>query len=264
MRKVFVSFALNDWPGSANDLNGCINDQTDYVEVFKILSFEIFAYQNSEVTKELVITVLRKIIFELVPGDILIIHYSGHGTKVLCIHNDESDGYDEAWYVYDGTVIDDTLADIFSQLKDNIHCFMISDSCFSESMARDINIKARFKASMEVLDENGNKKPLKVRKRMLKSVDKVGTLSGCMADQTSSDGYFNGRANGALSYYSLKTLEFGITYREWYKRIRNKLPSGIYTQIPQLEGPDWILDQPVFGSIKTKKECWFKKLFKNW
>jgi metacaspase-1 len=53
------------------------------------------------------------------------------------------------------------------------------------------------------------------------------------------DASFDGRPNGAFTYFALATLKelpAGATYRDWVREIRGHLPSQSYPQTPGLQG----------------------------
>jgi hypothetical protein len=76
-------------------------------------------------------------------GDIFVITYAGHGSDGRRDTNrDEAqgkppdDGHDETWCLYDGEMIDDERAELFSRFQPGVRIVSISDSCFSGSHAR--------------------------------------------------------------------------------------------------------------------------------
>jgi hypothetical protein len=262
--KKLLSLVLNDWPGSQNDLQGCENDQKNIVNKLKSeFGFEeIITFKNSQVTRSLFREELKKFVLSAVPGDIIVIDYSGHGSQLIDKDNDEQDGYDEALYLYDGAFSDDEFSKILSQLKEGVICIFIMDSCFSGTVTRDINKKARFKPLLVEVDSNGQQRVRSHRKREVNTEMNHLVLTGCSDTQTSADAFIGGSYNGALTYAAMKELVPGITYREWHKRILKWLVSHKYTQTPQLEGPEWMFDLGVFGSTVVKqKKCWLLRLF---
>ena len=91
-KNIALLIAINDYKGTENDLNGCLNDQSD---IEKLLSskYQIVKMKDSECT---VVTVKNKIIditHTLKSGDNFIIHYSGHGcfsgnTKIKLLNGE--------------------------------------------------------------------------------------------------------------------------------------------------------------------------------
>jgi hypothetical protein len=74
-------------------------------------------------------------------------------------------------------------------------------------------------------------------------------ISGCTDNQTSADSVFNGKPNGAMTWSLLECLKenAGISWRELLKRMRNKLKSSNFDQIPQLSSGNFIdIDKQIF------------------
>ena len=56
---------------------------------------------NRQATKTGIIGAFRKMAASCKQGDVVYIHYSGHGQQITDVHNDERDGLDECWIPYD-------------------------------------------------------------------------------------------------------------------------------------------------------------------
>lgn len=56
---------------------------------------------NRQATKTGIIGAFRKMTASCKQGDVVYIHYSGHGQQMTDVHNDEADGLDECWIPYD-------------------------------------------------------------------------------------------------------------------------------------------------------------------
>lgn len=56
---------------------------------------------NRQATKTGIIGAFRKMTASCKQGDVVYIHYSGHGQQMTDVHNDERDGLDECWIPYD-------------------------------------------------------------------------------------------------------------------------------------------------------------------
>ena len=235
-------FAINKY-GGGNDLNGCINDQKDFIAKLNALfpGFDIRAWKDSEVTTGKFISELDSAIGVLRPGDTLIVHYSGHGTTVPDRSGDEPDEEDEALYVINGTVSDDIIGKSLQMIPDGATVVLFFDSCFSGTITRAVR-KIRFVPNPEM----AGRKIIK-RRHFAKSFEMNHLVfSGCSEDQTSADAYINGRYNGAFTFYALYNLRPGITFNGWYSEIRKYLPSKDFDQIPTLEGPNYLSNKVVF------------------
>jgi metacaspase-1 len=63
-------------------------------------------------------------------------------------------------------------------------------------------------------------------------------LAGCKDTEYSYDTRFQGRPNGAFTYYALKTLRERnpANYDAWFNAVREYLPSNRLPQTPQILG----------------------------
>ena len=239
-------FAINDYPGSANDLNGCLNDQKDVASLLVGLGFETKLFSDKEATKWAFISNVSRAISNLRSGDCLVIHYSGHGTQEYDPHGDETDGYDEAICMYDGNVIDDDIGACLMNIPDGATVFLMFDSCFSGTATRGFGLtKNRY---MVTLPKRGMKN-VRFPEEDMKWI----IFSGCGESQTSADAYIDGKYCGAFTYFALKTLSLQMTYREWMTAIRTHLPGNGFNQAPTLEGKSELKDKVVFNFNFTPK-----------
>ena len=233
--KVALLFGINNYPGSGNDLNGCINDINDVADKLQELypnEFTILLWQDSDVTCSMFRNTIKNQIVAMRSGDTLLIHFSGHGTQVTDPHHDEDDGYDEALYLYDGVFTDDEFNSILQLIPEGAKVIIALDSCFSGTATRLYN-KGYCKSKYI---PGKIRKSLKRRKKYLKSdVMKWVVFSGCQEDQTSADAYINNRYNGAFTWAWLKTIDKAISYNTWCQATINKLDPE-FDQIPTIEG----------------------------
>ena len=56
---------------------------------------------NQQATKVGIVGAFKRLTASCKQGDVLYIHYSGHGQQMTDVHNDEKDGLDECWIPYD-------------------------------------------------------------------------------------------------------------------------------------------------------------------
>jgi hypothetical protein len=254
-----LHIGINDYPGTGNDLSGCVNDANDWREALEPRGFEATSYLDKEATKSNMFEAISKIVADTGRDDIAVITYSGHGTWVPDEDDDEVDGRDEALCPYDinegQVLVDDELYDVFGGRKWGARIIFISDSCHSGTVAKVSNFtlgaegdqkmaqKIRFLAPEIYIRGNETllKKALRVEKAKGRGKIRAASvlLSGCKDDEYSYDAWFNGRPNGAFTYVALKTLENlpdNAAYRNWYWKIREILPHVNYPQTPQLSG----------------------------
>ena len=56
---------------------------------------------NQQATKATIVNALKSLASQSKRGDIVYVHFSGHGQQMKDVHNDEKDGLDECWIPYD-------------------------------------------------------------------------------------------------------------------------------------------------------------------
>jgi metacaspase-1 len=275
--KKAICIGINNYPGTANDLQGCVNDANDWAAMLQTYGFETSTILDSQATKQNVKAALTSLVTSAGEGDVVVLTYSGHGTQVLDVSGDESDNLDEAIYVYDGSIVDDDLRTIINQINAKATLVIISDSCFSGTVTRLVveNARPRFIRTQDI------PAGLTARKHFLlpeASMPEV-LISGCSDTEYSYDAEINGRANGAMTAMALKVIKQNpkVTYSQFYTSLRTLLPSTEYPQTPQLEGADTHKDTPLFEPFGTavtppveEPTCflvkfwrWLVKLFKG-
>lgn len=251
-RGLFVG--INDYPGTNNDLNGCVNDFKDWCEelsqTFGVSNF--IKLVNQQATKEAVKKSLTDLINQSVPGDLVVFTYSGHGSYVVDTSKDEPDSKDETLYAYNGNIIDDELRAIVNRAQDGVKIVFILDSCHSGTATRVSkpgSPKPRFMPPKdpEIIRLGAN---LPFKREMLPESDMKEILfSGCKSTEYSYDANYNGVPNGAFTRTAIDALKKlgNPTYQEWYDEIRKNLPSNDYPQTPQLEGSKENRNRKVFS-----------------
>lgn len=73
-------------------------------------------------------------------------------------------------------------------------------------------------------------------------------ISGCRSDQTSADAFIDGRYNGALSRFLINAIKDSpkASVRIVQQTAREAILKAGYSQESQLEGPDTLLNLPIF------------------
>lgn len=248
-----VCIGINNYPGSANDLQGCVNDANDWTELLVEFGFEVETLLDSEATRSNIKEKLQYLVDNTDAGDIAVFTYSGHGTQVLDKSGDEADGYDEALYVYDGVLIDDDLRAILSGIHPNAQLIVISDSCFSGTVTRVRGLEKGTKKRF--VKPRGYDESLPVKSRLLENTMLELLISGCSDTEYSYDAYINGRYNGAMTRYAIDSINQNreALYKEFYSTLRNYLPSKNYPQTPQLEGSDFNKNLKLFTEVAVEE-----------
>ncbi|HVH13246.1 MAG TPA: caspase family protein [Longimicrobium sp.] len=73
----------------------------------------------------------------LAQGDTLLVSFSGHGAQEPDTDHDEGHGWDEAWCLHDGIIVDDQLAGYWRLFQPGVRIVVVAECCYSGGIARD-------------------------------------------------------------------------------------------------------------------------------
>lgn len=245
MQKLALCIGINDYPGSNNDLSGCINDAHDWADELSGRGFSVEVLSDKEATRSAVIAAIKEIFYVNRKGDSVVVQYSGHGTQVPDTSGDEADGFDEAICLYNGLLYDDEIWSLMKLKKPGVRLVFISDSCHSGSVVRAFQPasigKPKFVPYQRIakLVRPRDVRPAVEAFEADKSPWPCLLMSGCQDNEYSYDANFGGKANGAFSRFALDALQrmdANATYQQWYDAIRKGLPSMQYPQTPNILG----------------------------
>lgn len=250
---------INAYPGCP--LRGCINDITDMANFLvskgSFKESEIRLLTDARATAVGIRERLHWLVADAKPGDHLVFHYSGHGAQSATRDRaGEIDGLDEVLCPVDFDWSDERMIrdkefhQIFSKLPAGVSFNWISDSCHSGDLSRDMSKWGT--RSLPIPDDMAWRLRIAAKKEMTAKKDDpihaVALISGCKSNQTSADASFNNRPNGALTYFLLQELNArnGISKPlvQIVSAVRKQLKLNGYTQIPQIEGSDLLINGP--------------------
>jgi len=280
MAKRAVLIGVNKYQIPGADLRGCVNDVVNMTgvltQVYGFAKSDIVTLTDFAATKKAMQAAIRALVTGARKGDVLYLHYSGHGANVPDKNGDEADGRDEILCSTDldwkSPLTDDWLRTTFNRLKAGVSLTVVMDCCHSGTNTRAIlppdapSIPRYLPNPWDLMAvESGRKLRGAVRVGMhaasraaRKRSDVVNVdipevlVTGCRDTQTSADAYIGGSFNGALTYNlvaSIKEKKGKLTYRDLHALTKGRLAKGKFDQVPQLEGRKAHLDLPFLSPI---------------
>ena len=275
MAKKAVLIGINRYRIPGADLRGCVNDvrnmQAVLNEYYGFAKSAITVLTDYSATNKAMQSAIGSLIGNAKKGDILLLHYSGHGSNVPDDNGDEADRRDEILCPTDldwkDPLRDDWLRKTFNGLNPGVDLTVVMDCCHSGSNTRaiqppDAPMLPRYLPNpWDIMaEESGRKLRGKVMGELRSSArasrkrsDIVHAdipellVTGCRDTQTSADAYIGGSYNGALTYNlvaAIRAARGKITYRELHAMVIEKLKKGKFDQVPQLEGRKDKFDLP--------------------
>lgn len=258
MAKRALLVGINRYPDPEDALRGCLNDVRQVGDLLHVhFGFggngAVRLLTDAHATTAAIVSGLRWLVDEAAPGDVLVFHYSGHGSQVPDRHGDEVDGLDEIICPYDldwdDPLTDDALYAIVRGLPASVNLTVILDSCHAGTGLRELPSRGG-RARSRWLD------PPERLRRLLRddlAMRRFGAraaeggailIAGCRSDQSSADADIGGEYHGALTFYLCRAIEelaYAASYRAVIARTRRLLLVNGYEQVPQLEGPAALL-----------------------
>ncbi len=248
------SVSPQHYGGWSGHLTACEADALDMTGIAKSQKFSAATLLTKSATRAKVIAAIKSTSSKLKSGDIFLLTYSGHGGQLPDLNNDEPDGQDETWCLYDGEIVDDELHALYATFKQGVRILVLSDSCHSGTVvkmayyggardnssvaARTSNVRYRnlppdvalrtYRAHQAMYDKILKKKKLEGKKAVVQA--SVLLISGCQDNQLSADGAFNGLFTGQLLTV-WKNGSFKGNYRDFQRAIVRRMPPD---QTPKL------------------------------
>ena len=285
--------AIGDYPISYNGYRPAgswrdLSSNNDVEIIKKVLLDQKFIDKNiriiedKQATKEGIVNELTALRKRVKAGDVVMVHYSGHGQQIWDaeIDSDENDGYDEALVPYDAFPLfeegryqgeshlrDDEFGELLNGIRKKINksgqLFVLLDCCHSATASRG-----------EIGDEvvRGGVGPLQPAEYTPTGYEKnVGSgmvqdekekknlapmilVSGAKAEEQN----FEYRGYGSLSFAfcrAMNKLGTDMTYRQLFSSIEAQMAIIAPRQHPTLEGAP---DLKLFKNEYVKQQPFFK------
>ena len=236
-----------------SDIHGA-NDVSTLGKTLRKQGFRTSSLIDSKATATNIRKALRQLEASASAGDLIYIHFSGHGQAVEDINGDEDDGWDEAIIPYDARIkyvkgiyegenhlLDDELEGYFTSIREKIgktgFLYVVLDACHMGGASRgdedeeeelfirgtDKGFSPSGKRYIPKIDRSGNMKVSSSRN----TLSGICILEACRAYQTNAEIKQNGQYYGPLSYYinqylSGKNLTSNKTWVESVRTLMNK------------------------------------------
>jgi hypothetical protein len=235
----------NQYAGWDGKLIACENDAQDLAEIARSRGFEVETLLTGDATRKNVMARISKAAAALKADDIFLLYYSGHGGQLPDKNDDEPDGLDETWCLYDAQLVDDELYTLWSTFAAGVRLFALSDSCHSGTvlkfalnqplalMQTSLGNTPRYKAMPKELEGRVYRQNkafydtiLTNPNLALKDEDIKAPailISGCLDNQYSEDGPFN----SLFTAHLLKVWhegKFTGSIKTFHQMIKNIMP----------------------------------------
>lgn len=125
--------------GGEKRLKSCENDAKFISSILEKKGFVVKELLTKDATRNSVISEITRASKELTKGDIFLCYVSSHGGQIPVEDDEELDGYDETWCLYDAQLIDDEVYSILSEFSEGVRILVISDSCHSGTVTKNVD-----------------------------------------------------------------------------------------------------------------------------
>ncbi len=127
----------SQYAGWSGRLHAAENDANDLAAIAESRGFSTTVLLTGRATRNGVIDQIKKAAASMQPGDSFIFSYSGHGGQIRDRNGDETDDQmDETMCLYDGELIDDELAALWTLFPAGAKILVLADCCHSGTIAK--------------------------------------------------------------------------------------------------------------------------------
>ncbi len=284
-RKHALVIAIADYPEESGW--GDISSDKDIQlvkPVYELQGFtDMILLQDKEADKQGIINGFKQLTDKCKPGDVVLIHYSGHGQQIFDDNGDEPDGLDESLVAYGAPseylagyqgekhLRDDDFGNLIAELRSKLgkqgSVLVIVDACHSGTASRGAGKKRGGKSPIipphfKVINkkENGpgyNVSEAKSRGQQVVLSPMVFISASSFDEENSETFDDNGTAVGSLSYAmarSLSQCKAQQSYRALFSNILHVMNEKVPHQTPMLEGD---IDYALFAGNMVAQKPYF-------
>lgn len=231
------------------ELRGCRNDSTNmaaFAEIeLGVAHAQVTLLMDRLATRGAIWEALERAVRDSKDGDYLFIWRSSHGTQVVDLDRDETDGYDEASVCYDSRevngqwdrpslLIDDDFRTLLARLSPGVRVEAGSDTCYSETGLKQLGLTYD-RAKLLLLPDRTFSGP--AMKRLGLAIPHPGIVhwAGCDETGTSADAHIDGMWQGAMTWAFRMDYRPDLSREKIMARMKYRLKSNGYSQNPHLE-----------------------------
>lgn len=251
MARKALLVGINRYPDPAHRLRGCVNDIRQMEALlrgpFGFPAGGISVLRDEDATTAAIRGELGRLTAAAGAGDVLVFHYSGHGSQVPDRNGDETtDRLDEILCPYDldwdDPLSDDDLGRVARRLPAGAHLAVVLDCCHSGTGLREAGGGEHVprRKSLPAPGDDAAARGASLHRFGEEAVAAGAVLvAGCRAGQTSADAFIDGAYHGAHTYFLCRTLAgraFDATYPDVTRGLRRELRARGFPQVPQVEG----------------------------
>lgn len=240
---------------------GKINGDRDVLYITEFLKNAGFRKKNirklvnQQASKNAIENAFINLASESKRGDIIYVHFSGHGQQMQDLHNDELDGLDECWIPYDAYrkscdedrgekhLTDDEVNYYMNMIRDKVgntgKILVVVDACHSGSATREgekdvvRGVEEIFEAIKSYLWKTSEvtKKAKIVNPNARQNKERWITISACESDQVNIE--MKNPAVGKLTYAIYKEMKENdkCNNEEFFRRIKMFINKNTKSQL---------------------------------
>lgn len=259
-------------------LSGCVNDakliRSILIDHFGFSPSGITELHNAAASQQGILQAMNRLAEQIGQDDIVVFHFSGHGSRRTSSKPDEGTGMDSTITPADSGCVDpfpnlDIIDDVIHEWLERLarktrNITLIFDCCHSGTITRDVS-SARVRSvppdyrSLPAMGVDPTRLPTRRtsgRTRAgsvgwLQISDAYVVMSGCRDDEYSHEYAFDQGGemirSGALTHFLTRALlqaRPGSTYRDVFELARQGVNTRFPQQHPQIEGAQ---DREIFG-----------------
>ncbi|MDA0181904.1 caspase family protein [Solirubrobacter phytolaccae] len=268
---------VDEYPKLAphQQLRGCVNDAELMAAVlrdaFGFTEEGITLLRDGEASRDGILAAWNALVERAGPDDVVVLHYSGHGSQMTDREGDEPDGLDETIVPADSgrgsepnrDITDDEVYELLTRLTAKTPLVtLIFDCCHSGTVTRDVTgagvrrlepdrrpVEALPPSPVGAVAGTRGAGP----SGWLPPSRRYTLLAGCRDEELSHEHVApHGRTHGALTWFLTQALaraQAGATYRDVFDHAALGVTAAFPSQHPQLEGA---VDREVFGIRDTE------------